>query len=71
MANIKVTPTTIKQRLQSWAQGAGTADVLIFHSADGLDERDIINMAWQLANMIITITPYNDNFRQIKFIEKL
>ena len=71
MANVKVTQGNLKAKLQAWAQGTGTTDTYIFHPSDGIDEKETINTAWQLAGLVITITTYQNEFRKINFVEKL
>lgn len=71
MANVKVTPSNITAKITQWANGTNTTDLFIYHPSDGIDEKDIITRAWQLAGLVVTITPYQDNFKKITFIEKL
>lgn len=71
MANVRVTKSNIKSKLQAWAAGTGTTDFYIFHPSDGIDEKETINTAWQLAGLIITIEAYQNEFRKITFVEKL
>lgn len=71
MANIRVTQSNLKTKLQAWAQGTGTVDTYIFHPSDGIDEKETINTAWQLAGLVITISAYQNEFRKITYIEKL
>lgn len=71
MANIRVKQDNLKAKLTAWAQGTGTTDTYIFHPSDGIDEKETINTAWQLAGLVITITAYQNEFRKITFVERL
>ena len=71
MANVRVTSSNIKAKLQAWAAGTGITDTYIFHPSDGIDEKETINTAWQLAGLVITIDVYQNQFRKISFVEKL
>ena len=71
MANVKVTPANIQSKIVLWAQGQNVADVLIFHASDGIDEKEVINRSWQQASLVVTISPYQNEFRKINFVEKL
>lgn len=71
MANLRVTQASIKSNLEKWSQGTGTTDEYIFHQSDGIDEKEVVNMAWQMDGMIVTISAYQNEFRKITFVEKL
>jgi len=71
MANVKVTPENIVAKITQWANGQNITDTLIFQPSDGLDEKEVINKAWKQANIVVTITTYQNEFRKIAFIEKL
>lgn len=71
MANVKVTTANIQAKITLWAQGNNITDALIFMPSDGIDEKEVINRAWQLANLVVTISTYQSEFRKIAYVEKL
>ena len=71
MARVKVTSLNIKSRITDWAQSAtNRADELIFIQGC-FDEKDWIEQAWNLGNIIIEVQNDSPYFRKFIFKEKL
>jgi hypothetical protein len=71
MARIKITNATIAQQLQRWAQNQERERILIFY-ANEINEQDVKQRAWDLANMIVNFEPDAvSGFTKIVFVEKL
>jgi hypothetical protein len=72
MANIKVTPLNIKQKLTAWSSVVDPtlADQLVYLPSEGIDPNEIIILGWK-NNIVIEVQSYVGSFMKFVYKEKL